>query len=106
MASDVLFVPYVREEAGAFPVKIFEYMGSGRPIVSFVNEPIKEILKSGENSLLLEPPTSDNWERALRKILGEENFANAISVKALEESKKYNWQKRGLDIVEIIKNHV
>lgn len=105
MASDILFVPFVREEAGAFPVKIFEYMGSGKPIVSFANEPIREILRDKQNSLLVDTPISKNWEKAFNNILEENSLGEQISEKALTESKNFNWGIRGEQVAKILKKY-
>ena len=102
LAADILCVPYIREEAGAFPVKIFEYMGAGKPIISFVNEPITEILRDGENALLVNPSTVGQWRYAFQRILKDKSFAKRIAHRAYKESNMYTWQKRAQKIYHII----
>jgi len=106
MASDVLFVPYVREEAGAFPVKIFEYMGAKKPIISFANIPIKEILRNEENSLLVEPPSAENWKKAFERLMGDSQLSSKLAKTAFEESGVFTWEKRGRQIAELLRQNV
>ena len=64
LASDVLVMPYssgvtIKDgtEAGKFtsPLKLFEYMASGKPIVVTGVPSVLEILRPGENSLVVPP---------------------------------------------------
>src|SRR3989344_4809939 len=100
-AADILVVPFVRDEPGAFPVKIYEYMAAGRPIISFGSECIREVLRDGENSILIEP-TSENWTHAIQKIIQNKKLAGALAQKAQEESGAYTWERRGKEIARVL----
>ena len=101
-ASDILVVPFVRDEPGAFPVKIYEYMAAKRPIISFSSECIREVLRDRENGILIEP-TAENWARAIREIVSDKSLAEKLSRKAKEESGMYTWEARGRAIADILK---
>ena len=64
LVSGVLVMPYssgvtIRDgtEAGGFtsPLKLFEYMTAGKPIVAIGVPPVLKVLRPGENSLVVPP---------------------------------------------------
>ncbi len=106
--SDILIAPFNTnrfkslETYGFYwcPVKLFEYMAAGKPIVSYNFSEIKKIV--GESSLLSEPDNIDGFvdnlntlieNPKLRKRMGEygKKFAN----------ENYDWQKRAKDTLKV-----
>ena len=68
-ASDVLVSPHarVRDFIGS-PIKLFEYMASGRAIVASRVAQIGEILRDEETALLVEPEAPDALADALTRL--------------------------------------
>ena len=58
-------------EAGEFtsPLKLFEYMAAGKPIVATGVPSVLEILRSGENSVVTPPDDEEGFIRALQLVL-------------------------------------
>ena len=84
------------------PLKLFEYMASGRIIVAHAFPTIKEVLAHGENAILVEPESFDD----LVKKFGEAVDIEYPSVMAENARKlafdKYSWNRRAKTILENI----
>ncbi|MCB0393894.1 MAG: glycosyltransferase family 4 protein [Bdellovibrionales bacterium] len=100
---DVLLAPYQKTvfvESGMntaewmSPLKVFEYMSSGRPIVISDLPVLREVLS--ENEALLVPPDSiGDWESAIRKLQDDLPFAQQIAKRSFEKLKNnFSWDKR------------
>ena len=88
IASDVLVMPYssgvtIRDgtEAGEFtsPLKLFEYMAAGKPIVATGIPSVLEILKPGENSVVTPPDDEEEFIWALGLVLSDSELCARIS---------------------------
>lgn len=77
------------------PMKIFEYMSYGKPIICSNLPVIKEVLQSGRDCVLCDPDDILAWTEAIKKIFNDEKFANIIAENAQQEFlEKYTWEKR------------
>ncbi len=102
-SADALVLPYTKEmtikggtRAKDFtsPIKLFEYMASGKPIIASAIPSVTEVLDDGKNSLLVEPGSAVSLGMGIRKVLGDGQFADAIKRGALEDVKDYSWEGR------------
>ena len=109
LASDVLVMPYssgvtIRDgtEAGEFtsPLKLFEYMAAGKPIVATGVPSVLEILRPGENSVVTPPDDEEEFFRALRLVLGDPSLRVRISQAARLDAAEYTWEKKVGRIVD------
>jgi len=107
-ASDVLVIPYtnrVEDNTGCIisnfmsPMKMFEYMASGRPIVASNLGVIREILKDKESALLFEPADENGFIDAIKAVLEDKELAQRIARNAQDEVKKYTWSERAKSIL-------
>lgn len=101
---DVLIAPFPETEHYKFymsPLKLFEYMASGRPIIASDLSSIREILNEG-NAVLVEPNNPEALAEGIKKVLQDKNLTDRISRQAFENVKEYTWDKR----VEIIINFI
>jgi len=102
-ASDVLVMPYTSRMtirggtlAGGFtsPIKLFEYMASGRPIVATSIPSVSEILEDGVNALLVPPDSSGALAAGIKRALEDPALADALSVRAASDAAGYTWEER------------
>lgn len=102
-AADVLVMPYTSQmtirggtQAQEFtsPIKLFEYMASGRPIVATSIPSVSEILKDGVNAVLVPPDSAEALERGINRALGDPAFAERISRRAASDAEGYTWEER------------
>ena len=108
-ASDVLVMPYssgvtIRDgtEAGEFtsPLKLFEYMAAGKPIVATGVPSVLEILKPGENSVVTPPDDAEEFIEALGLVLGDSELCARISQCARSDAAECTWEKRVERIID------
>ena len=63
-AADIAVVPVpnMKQEMWLSPMKLFEYMASGKAIVASSMGQIKDIIKDGENGLLVPAGDERRWQ--------------------------------------------
>ena len=108
-ASDVLLMPYSRTiEASSGqdiaevinPMKMFEYMASGRAIVSADLPSIREVLNEG-NAVFVEAVEKGNWEsgvgnwrKGIESLLADESRRRELGTQARNDVEQLTWVKR------------
>ena len=101
-ASDALLMPYARTiavssggDTGAFasPMKAFEYMAAGRPILASRLPVFLEVLQS-ENAILLEPEDVGAWDAALRQVAADSDLRARLAEAARRTAARYSWLER------------
>jgi len=105
-SADVLVLPNsAKEKISKFytsPMKLFEYMASGVPIVASNLPSIREILNE-ENSVLVEPDNPDALTEGIKKVLQNSELAVKISRQAYQDVQNHTWKKRAQKILNFIK---
>jgi len=86
------------------PLKIFEYMASGRTIVAHDFPTIREVLENEKDSILCEPDNFDSLKSALSKALIEQNTSNYGKIARDKAFKLYSWDNRVTKLLEFIQN--
>jgi glycosyltransferase involved in cell wall biosynthesis len=106
-ASDILIMPYQDAIAGssggdtarfASPMKAFEYMASGRPILSSDLPVFREVLDE-TFAILLPAGDLKAWDEALKGLLGDEARRRRMGREATEVAKGYSWVARAEKIL-------
>ena len=95
---------YAKEDISKYytsPMKLFEYMAVGRPIVASHIPSIAEILNE-ENSVLVKPDDPEALARGIRFVLENNEFAEKISSQAYIDVQKYTWEARAKLISDFI----
>lgn len=77
------------------PLKMFEYMASGNPIIASDLPVLREVLKQGKNAILVDPDDTDGWVRAVKHLANNEEMRERIAQQALTDLKQsYTWERR------------
>ncbi len=103
-AFDVLIAPFPENEHYKFymsPLKIFEYMASGAPIVASDLPSIREILNN-DNAVLVKPGDPATLAEGIKKVLQNQSFADRISSNAYSDVREYTWEKRAETILKFL----
>ncbi len=107
-AADVLILPnsakYDISKFWTSPLKLFEYMASGRPIVASDLPSIREILNEN-NSILVEPDNPKALAEAIKYIFDNKEKAKMIAARARQEVAAYSWDHRARQILKFIKDN-
>lgn len=107
-AADVLVLPNsAKEEISArytSPLKLFEYMASGRPIVASRLSSITEILTENE-CIFAEPDNDQSFISSIKKMLEDRGLAIEIAQNALIKAKNHSWSERAIKIINIMEKH-
>lgn len=100
-AADALILPNsAKEKISKFytsPMKLFEYMASGTPIIASDLPSLQEILNE-KTAVFFTPDDSGALREAIKYI-----FENGFTTTALHDVQHYTWEKRAQKIVEFIK---
>jgi glycosyltransferase involved in cell wall biosynthesis len=78
-------------------------MASRRPIVASDLPSLREVLRDGENAILVEPDNPKALAEGIKKVLDDPDLARRISKQAYDEIGKYSWNERAKRIVNFLK---
>jgi glycosyltransferase involved in cell wall biosynthesis len=77
----------------ASPMKVFEYLATGRAILSSDLPVLREVL-SEKNAVLLPAEDTDAWERALRELVEDPERRELLAQQGREDASRYTWTER------------
>jgi glycosyltransferase involved in cell wall biosynthesis len=111
-ASEVLLMPYqARVSIGAgkhdtaqwmSPMKMFEYLASGVPVIASDLPVLREVLQHERNALLVQPERSDLWVAALDRLVADADLADRLgSAGHSDYLTRYTWDKRADELLAI-----
>jgi len=84
------------------PLKMFEYMAMGIPVVATAVGQIKEILRHRETGILVYPPTPENYVKAILDADQDPERLRRIGTSARRLIvEKYSWLKNAEKIIEV-----
>ncbi len=107
-ACDVLLMPYQLKVAASSggniadylsPMKLFEYLASGRAIISSDLPVLQEVL-SDANAVLLPPEDLDAWIEKTIQLRAKPNQRAAFGRKAQMTAQKYSWESRAARMMD------
>ncbi len=110
-AADVLLIPPSAKPLAEFgstvvPLKIYLYLGSGRPILAGDTPDIREILEDGKNALLCQPDSVDALVAGIRALTGDPSLARRLGETSLADSRRYSWSERARRIAAILSDRL
>ncbi|PIR53737.1 hypothetical protein COU75_04460 [Candidatus Peregrinibacteria bacterium CG10_big_fil_rev_8_21_14_0_10_42_8] len=83
------------------PLKVFEYLASGRPVVCADIPPLHSVLTK-DVVKLVHPGSVSSLTAGLREVLRKNAEAKARSVRGLKLVQKYSWEKRMKRILDTL----
>jgi len=113
MNIDIFLMPYQQRVAISgnrgntsefmSPLKMFEYMASGKPIIASDLPVLREILQHEENALLVECDDVDKWVAAITRLESDKHLCTEIARNARKAIEvKYNWKNRAEQVIDLI----
>ena len=102
---DVLLMPYQKSVSlgvGRYdtarwmsPMKMFEYMAAGVPIVSSDLPVLREVLSHDVNALLVPPDDVDAWGEAIDRLLSDTALSRRLASTAYSQyERQHTWEHR------------
>ncbi|MEZ4774704.1 MAG: glycosyltransferase family 4 protein [Bacteroidia bacterium] len=110
---DVMLMPYQpnvivgtkKIDIGSWmsPLKLFEYMGGGKPIIASDLPVLREVLTDGRNALLVDATNPDSWAEKINILRQDSRLRRKIAENAQHDFfNVYTWDKRAEHILEHI----
>jgi glycosyltransferase involved in cell wall biosynthesis len=98
-AADALVIPPVSAPMEKFgrtvlPFKLFPYLAAGRPIVAPNLADMRELLRHGENGLLVAPDDPAQNAEAIRALFADGEMQERLAASAAETSRSLTWEAR------------
>ena len=108
---DLLLLPPQRHVYGASgrddisrwmsPMKMFEYMATGKPIVSSDLPVLREVLEHERNALLVPPDDVDAWEAAIKRLAADKHLGHQLGQTAQQDLlDHYTWKARAKKVLD------
>jgi glycosyltransferase involved in cell wall biosynthesis len=87
------------------PLKVFEYMASGKAILASDLPVLREVLENGRNALLRPPDNIEQWVEGLEELHRNEALRERLGKTAQREFvEKYTWQARAEKVMGFIES--
>lgn len=102
-AMDIVLAPYPQLDFFYYsPVKIYEYMACGKPVVTTRIGQIAEIIEHRQNGFLTEPDNIENIEVIIHELMREPELREKTGSAARRDVlEKFTWKKRGEKLSEL-----
>jgi len=104
-AADILVLPSTGDLSYASytsPLKLFEYMASGRPIVASDLPVLQEILRHESNALLYDARDPTALAAAIQRLWEDPALRVRLSEQARRDVRYYTWESRAVRVTERI----
>jgi len=93
------------QDVAASPLKLFEYMSAGLPIVASDLASIRDVIRPGENGMLFQEGDPEALAAAVRQLVDDPAKRGALAARAREEATaRYSWQARAKHILRFIRS--
>ncbi len=110
-SSDILLLPSAKVQFGRSksvnisnynsPLKMFDYLASGKIIVSSKLDGICEVLKHNYNCVFTNGFDVNDWENSINSILNNKYDLNYIRKNSIKTAKRHTWEKRVKKIINL-----
>jgi glycosyltransferase involved in cell wall biosynthesis len=84
------------------PLKLFEYLASGNPVVAAAVPGVKEVVADGVNGLLYEPGEIEELKAKIRRILEDQDLSRRLAQNGFTTAQRYSWTRRAERVLEAL----
>jgi glycosyltransferase involved in cell wall biosynthesis len=105
-AASVALLPLPDEPVARLftsPLKLFDYMAAGVPIVASDLPALREVLRHEENALLARSDDPDAFAAAVRRVLGDPALAARLGRQARADVTGYSWDARARALLDAMR---
>jgi glycosyltransferase involved in cell wall biosynthesis len=103
--ASVIAVPYLKSamtERHTSPIKLFEALAAGRPIVATDLPSSREVLEDTREALLVPPGDASALAGAIARLLEDRELAARLARSAFEAAPRYSWDARALKLRSLL----
>jgi glycosyltransferase involved in cell wall biosynthesis len=76
------------------PLKLFDYLAAGLPIVASDFPSVREVLRDGHNALLVPPDNATAMGAAINRLLDQPELAARLGSRARRDAANHTWDRR------------
>ena len=109
-AGDVIVLPNsARSEISSrhtSPLKLFEAMSTGRPIVASDLPSLREVLRHEGNAILVAPDDPGALAAGLSRVFSDEPLRRRLSAQARADVEPYDWRARGAAVARFLRERL
>jgi glycosyltransferase involved in cell wall biosynthesis len=102
-AADVVVLPNSAQSEisrlHTSPLKLFEYMASGTPIVASDLPSLREVLRDHENAILVTPDDANALANGIRLLLNDRALADLLAAAARKSVEAMTWAARAESVI-------
>jgi glycosyltransferase involved in cell wall biosynthesis len=101
---DIALAPYPDMELFYFsPLKVYEYMAMGKPVIATRIGQLEELIENGVNGMLVPPGEPMAWVDAIRGLAGQPEKRQLMGERARENAASgHTWEKRVETFITIV----
>lgn len=107
-AADILVLPNSgkdeRSRCLTSPLKLFEYLAIGRPLVAADLPSLREVLQDGREALLFIPDDPQSLAQQVIRVAEDRELAQRLSQAGVQQAKNFSWEKRAANIKEFVEH--
>lgn len=107
-AADVLVLPNSRKsrisERYTSPLKLFEYLAMGRPIVASKLPSLEEVLVDGENARLVTPDDPAALRAGIEEVLRDPGLARSLAERGRAIADRYTFDARARELAKFVES--
>jgi glycosyltransferase involved in cell wall biosynthesis len=82
-----------------FGLPVLEGMQFGAPTLTTTSSSVPEV--AGDAAILLDPKDVEGWARAMLRLATDKNERDALSVAAVEQAGRFDWQRSATDLLQL-----
>lgn len=84
------------------PIKAFEAMAAGRPLLISDTDASREIVEDGRTGVVVPPGNVEAWSEALDRVLSDRALQLSLARAAFEKATQYSWARRAERIEDFL----
>lgn len=89
----------------ASPIKLFEYMASGTPVVASDLPSTREIIKDGISGILVPPDDPKALAEAINRLINDKELGRRLAARAKSDVREFTWENRGEKIAGFLRSN-
>jgi glycosyltransferase involved in cell wall biosynthesis len=86
------------------PLKLFDYMAAGVPIVASDLPSLRDVLRHEYNALLVPPGDHVALAAAVRRLRSDRALAERLGTQARSDVQQYSWDARAVRLLDVIRD--